>query len=223
MNRTFLKFGVAVLMVAMAGMTAGCKTGQKFEAPKIPSIQPENVHGVMAPDDNNIWIVGNYGIIYHSSDGGKNWVAQNSGMKTLLCDGVFVDAKTGWVIGINGTILHTSDGGNTWVKQDSGTQKHLFGIAFTDKDYGWAVGEYSTIIHTTDGGATWKPQQPEADKIYNNVCFTDRQNGWIVGEAGSMVHTTDGGTTWTQVVPKVFERNGLEDEYERPRPSLFCI
>jgi photosystem II stability/assembly factor-like uncharacterized protein len=223
MNKTFYTACSVIILTAFATVVGGCKTGEKFEAPKIPFITAENVHGVMAPDDNNIWIVGNYGTIHHSSDGGKNWVSQDSGIKTLLVDGVFIDSKTGWVIGIDGVIIHTTDGGATWVKQNSGTTKHLFGISFTDKDYGWAVGEYSTIIHTTDGGATWVSQQPEADKIYNNVHFVDRQNGFIVGEAGAMVRTTDGGATWMPVMPKIFERESLEDEYERPRPTLFCV
>lgn len=223
MYKTFYTACSVIIFAAFAAVVGGCKTGEKFEAPKIPFITAENVHGVMAPDDNNIWTVGNYGMIHHSSDGGKNWVSQDSGIKTLLVDGVFIDSKTGWVIGIDGVIIHTADGGATWVKQNSGTTKHLFGISFTDKDYGWAVGEYSTIIHTTDGGVTWTSQQPEADKIYNNVYFVDRQNGFIVGEAGAMVRTTDGGATWTPVMPKIFERESLEDEYERPRPTLFCV
>ena len=218
----FVCITITALMLA-AGFGAGCKTGEKITAPKIPTITPENTHGIMAPDDKNIWICGNYGILFHSGDGGKEWVSQNSGIKTLLVDGVFVDDKTGWIVGIDGTIIHTSDGGATWVKQNSGTTKHLFGICFVDKDYGWAVGEFSTILHTRDGGKTWAPQQPEADKIFNSVFFMDRQNGYIVGETGTILRTIDGGATWVAIMPKAFERKDIEDEFERPRPSLFCV
>jgi photosystem II stability/assembly factor-like uncharacterized protein len=223
MKKSLMTVCAVLIMAAVVAVTGGCKTGEKFQAPKIPTITPENVHGILAADENNLWLVGNYGIIFHSSDSGKTWVEQTSGIKTLLADGVFIDRKTGWVVGIDGTIIHTADGGKTWVKQNSGTTKHLFGISFTDKDYGWVVGEFSTILHTTDGGNTWAPQQPVADKIYNSVCFKDRQNGFIVGEAGAMVRTSDGGKTWTPVVPKIFERASVEDEYERPRPTLFCV
>ena len=223
MRRTKLMIAAKVLIALVIGTGTGCKTGEKINPPKIPTITPENVTAIMAPDENNLWIIGNYGIIFHSSDAGKNWVSQDSGIKTLLNDGFFIDNKTGWVVGVDGTIIHTADGGNNWVKQNSGTIRHLMDITFTDKDYGWAVGEFSTILHTTDGGKTWAPQQPEADKIYNSVKFVDQQNGFIVGEAGVMFRTTDGGKTWTPVMPKAFERKDLEDEYERPRPSLFCV
>jgi photosystem II stability/assembly factor-like uncharacterized protein len=224
MNKRLFKWWMIVLVaVIIAGFGAGCKTGEKLAAPKIPTITPENINMIMAPDENNLWLAGNYGIIFHSSDGGKNWESQNSGIKTLLTDGTFTDSKNGWIVGIDGVIIHTGDGGATWVKQNSGTAKHLMSIAFTDTDYGWAVGEFSTVLHTTDGGKTWAPQQPEADKIYNDVYFLDRQNGFIVGEAGTMFRTIDGGATWVKIVPKAFERKDLEDEYERPRPSLFCV
>jgi photosystem II stability/assembly factor-like uncharacterized protein len=223
MNKLLFKWRVIALVAFMIAGVAGCKTGEKMTAPKIPTITPENVLVIMAPDEKNLWLAGNYGIIFNSSDGGKNWASQTSGIKTPLTDGIFIDSKNGWIVGIDGVIIHTDDGGATWVKQNSGTNKHLMNITFTDKDYGWAVGEFSTILHTTDGGKTWAPQQPEADKIYNDVCFLDRQNGYIVGEAGTMFRTIDGGAHWVQIVPKVFERKSLDDEFERPRPSLFCV
>jgi len=223
MRKIELIFAATILITLVTGVGTGCKTGEKINPPKIPTITPENVTAIMAPDENNLWIIGNYGTIFHSSDAGKNWASQSSGIKTLLTDGLFIDNKTGWIVGVDGTIIHTADGGNTWVKQNSGTIRHLMDITFTDKDYGWAVGEFSTILHTTDGGTTWTPQQPEADKIYNSVCFINRQNGFVVGEGGTMFRTIDGGATWVHVMPKAFERKDLDDEFERPRPSLFCV
>ena len=223
MNKLLFKWWVIAFGAFIITGGTGCKTGEKLAAPKIPSITPENVTAIMAPEENNLWLIGNYGIIFHSSDGGTTWASQTSGIKTLLTDGIFIDSKNGWVAGIDGVIIHTEDGGKTWVRQNSGTTKHLMNITFTDKDYGWAVGEFSTVLHTTDGGKSWAPQQPEADKIYNDVGFLDRQNGFIVGEAGAMFRTIDGGATWVPIVPRAFERKDLEDEYERPRPSLFCV
>ncbi|MCP4716720.1 MAG: hypothetical protein GY868_16485, partial [Deltaproteobacteria bacterium] len=215
---------LTVLFAVMIGQIGCAKSRQKMDTPKINMITPENIHGVIAPDDEHIWITGNYGVIFHSADGGASWVQQESGVKeSILVDGVFLDARTGWVVGINGTILHTGDGGSTWVKQQTGTKRHLFGIAFADRLNGWAVGEWSTILHTADGGLTWTPQAEEADRLYNNVCFVDRQTGWIVGERGTVLHTRDGGVTWEEQMPKDFERHSFEDELLRPRPTLFSV
>lgn len=204
--------------------TACSRSEQKMKVPDIKMITRENLHCVIAPDDNNIWITGAFGAIYHSSDGGRNWTPQESGEnQSILCAGVFLDDRTGWVVGINGTILHTTDGGNTWTRQNTGTKRHLFGISFVDKNNGWAVGEWGTVIHTTDGGATWSAQRKEMDKSFNNIFFVDAQNGWLVGERGTLLHTTDGGATWNPQTPKAFERASLEEQLENPPPSLFGI
>jgi len=190
----------------------------------IKSITRENVHGVIAADDKNIWITGNYGLISHSADGGTTWTDQNSGIdKGIIVDGIFLDNSTGWVVGLYGTILHTDNGGSSWIKQETNTNRHLFGVFFTDKDHGWAVGEWGTVLYTEDGGNTWNKQREEIDRTFNNVTFTDEKTGWIVGERGVIFHTVDGGQNWERKLPKAFERESFEEELENPPPSLFGI
>jgi len=82
-------FTATVLIALVIGTGAGCKTGEKLNPPKIPTITPENVTAIMAPDENNLWIIGNYGIIFHSSDAGKNWGKPEFGHKTLFLPMVF--------------------------------------------------------------------------------------------------------------------------------------
>jgi photosystem II stability/assembly factor-like uncharacterized protein len=227
MIRIFINAVAFFAIICIIILGAGCsRTEQKMEVPEIKVITMDNVHGVIAPDDDHIWITGNWGIIYHSSDGGESWTKQDSGVKdseAILCDGVFLDTKNGWVVGIRGTILHTTDGGSTWTRQNTGTDRHLFGICFTDNEYGWAVGEWGAIIHTTDGGKTWQKQGEEFDRMLNNITFVDRKEGWIVGERGVIMHTTDGGASWSTQLPKAFERVDEEEELLNPAPSLFGV
>ena len=175
MTKAVCKLGLIFILSSIMTLGTGCskskETTKKFD---IKVITPENVHGVMAPDNDNIWITGNYGIIYHSSDGGETWIEQDSKIvKGILCDGIFLDNNTGWAVGTYGTVIHTSDSGETWTKLNTGTDRHLFGIFFLNKDLGWAVGEWGTIIHTKDGGRTWNSQVEEADKALNNIAFHD--------------------------------------------------
>jgi photosystem II stability/assembly factor-like uncharacterized protein len=223
--KTFFKGVTLIAVICVMVFTSGCKRSvQKMKAPDTKKITRENIHGVVSYGDDNIWIVGNYGLIYHSSNEGENWIKQDSGVKeTILCDGFFVDPMTGWVVGVYGVILHTTDGGATWTRQDPGTDRHLFDICFVDENHGWAVGEWSTIIHTTDGGRTWERQGEESDKVFNNVFFADRKNGWLVGEQGVIMHTDDGGINWNVQLPKSFERASLEEYYENQPPALFGI
>ncbi|MCP4716814.1 MAG: hypothetical protein GY868_16955 [Deltaproteobacteria bacterium] len=202
----------------------GCgKSKSKLKMPSIKMITPEYILAVDEPESGKIWIAGNYGVIFHSSDGGENWAEQASGVTDMLCDVDFVDSQTGWISGIKGIMLHTRDGGATWIKQNPGTERHLLSISFVDKEYGWAIGNFATIVHTRDGGATWVSQSVEDDRIFSKVYFVDRRNGWVVGERGAMLHTADGGATWTDVVPEFFVRETLEEEYDNPRQGLFGV
>lgn len=225
MVKAVFKIGFILTLAALLSMSTGCsKSKEATKKINIKTITPENVHGVMAPDDNNIWISGNYGIIYHSSDGGENWVRQKSNVERgILVDGIFLDNKTGWLVGTYGNVLHTENGGKTWIKQNTGTGKHLFGIFFLNKDLGWAVGEWGTIIHTKDGGKTWEIQGEKMDRTFNNVAFLDENTGWIVGEQGTIRHTKDGGITWETQLPAAFYRETLEEYYDDQPPALFCV
>jgi photosystem II stability/assembly factor-like uncharacterized protein len=222
------RLGVLFVTVCLAGFFTSSWSDAAEQAaakpePKVQSITKENIHGVIAPDDKNIWLVGNYGIIFHSSDAGATWNPQKSGVETLLTDGIFLNSKVGWVAGIGGTILHTTDGGATWSKQKTNTEKHLFSVSFVNATKGWAVGEEGTIITTQDGGKTWSAQGEPSDRSYNNVLFVDENNGLIVGETGTILKTGDGGMTWAKIVPKIFERASLDEEIERPRQSLYGL
>ncbi|MCX8042620.1 MAG: YCF48-related protein [Desulfobacterota bacterium] len=194
-----------------------------MKIPDIKMVTSENITAVSAPDENHVWIAGDYGVIFHSSDGGTTWREQRSGVDVMLCDIQFIDTKTGWIVGGQGTLLATTDGGTTWIRYDTGVMRHLLSLSFVDTQYGWVVGEFATILYTQDGGKTWQTLGEQSDLLYNRVCFVDRMTGWIVGEAGLILHTTDGGRTWNQQMPEFFKRDNLEDEYDRPRPTLFGL
>ena len=88
------------------------------EMPEMKTISEDNLHGVIAPDKNHIWITGNFGTIFHSNNGGVSWEKQDSGGENfLISDGSFIDSKQGWLAGTRGTILHTNSAGKKWKKQ----------------------------------------------------------------------------------------------------------
>ncbi len=209
-------YAVIILSVCFAG--AGCRG--KMLAPKPPlnlyKITAANLHGVSTVGIDNIWIVGGYGAIYHSGDGGKNWTRQTSGVDDLLCSVNFVDEKTGWASGIYGTMVHTEDGGTTWVRQNPGTDNHLFKIQFLNKNLGWAIGNMGTILHTVDSGKTWSSQREPEDINLHDVCFVDENNGWVAGEFGRILYTSDGGKTWVQQKPQALFANENDQWADTP-------
>jgi photosystem II stability/assembly factor-like uncharacterized protein len=158
----------------------------------------DNLYGAKFLDAQQGWVVGAFGSIARTTDGGKSWQPQVSKTTQQLYDVDFVDTKQGWIVGRQGLILHTADGGATWETQASGTDQHLFSVDFVDDQYGVAVGDFGTILVTRDGGRHWESRALSQDVILYDVAMADRTHGWIAGEVGTVLATADGGETWTK-------------------------
>ncbi len=158
----------------------------------------EDLLDVQFVDDNSGWASGRWGTVMHTSDGGRTWLRQRTGVDYTLASIHFADANNGWAVGDEGTIIHTADGGKTWVKQSSPVRLFLTRVHFRNAKVGWAVGEHTHILHTSDGGATWTIQFTSGDFILKSLSFADDNTGWAVGEYGFIFRTTNGGKTWVR-------------------------
>ena len=78
----------------------------------------DKFYDVAVADNGNVWIVGEFGKVVHSADGGKTWVRQTSGTTNSLLGVDFVNDREGWAVGAWGIIIHTKDGGEKWEKQE---------------------------------------------------------------------------------------------------------
>jgi len=138
-------------------------------------------------DDKHGWIVGDYGRIFRSTDGGTTWSLQKTGTDAILLDVEFVDPLNGWAVGEMGTILHSSDGGITWETQTSEITYLMNGVEFADRLEGW-ICTYGNILHTTDGGNNWRVQIERKMWFYD--IYTDK-NGkiWASGDYGEIMHS----------------------------------
>jgi len=56
-------------------------------------VTSEYILSIDEPEAGKVWIAGNYGVIFHSEDGGETWELQQSGAQVMLCDVDFVDSK----------------------------------------------------------------------------------------------------------------------------------
>lgn len=159
-------------------------------------------------DAQHAWAVGDFGVIASTSDGGKTWKAQISGVKKNLRSVTFFDAKTGWVAGDEGTLLYTSDGGAKWQQQKVETNANITKVFFIDPKVGWLTTSSDgkgSVLSTNDGGKTWK-LLTTVELPLLDVHFTNKDVGWAVGgramgrrgSAGIILKTTDGGKTWTK-------------------------
>ena len=187
----------ALLTAAMLGVLPARGASGEGGAHPRPQIV-EDLYDAHFLDPAQGWVVGAFGSIYHTADGGRHWRAQKTPSTQHLYGVSFADAERGWAVGRSGEVLYTHDGGEHWVEQKSGTGKHLFKVCFLDAREGWAVGDWGVVIHTRDGGVTWEDRSVSEDRVLYAVDFADHENGWMVGESGSIRHTGDGGETWRE-------------------------
>ena len=113
---------------------------------KEPALQ-ENFSGVDILD-SRVWVVGYYGTLLYSADGGSNWSAQSTGTTEHLFGLTALNEQTAWAVGNRGTILHTQDGGRSWINASLSEDLTLSSVAFVNSTKGWIVGEFGVIFQT---------------------------------------------------------------------------
>lgn len=117
---------------------------------------------IVAPGEKHAWRVGDAGMIERTTDRGKTWKPQNSGVTAGLTAGSATSDKVCWVVGRGGTLLLTTDGGKHWKLLSSPIPEDLGGIHATNATHAtiWDVPNRKSF-ETSDGGETWKPAANE--------------------------------------------------------------
>jgi len=169
------------------------------------------LYDVQFVDKNTGWIVGEFGNIYHTTDGGQNWKTQQ---ETLIGAGIyssldiptffgasFIDTQNGVVAGLETKVARTRDGGTVWkfepldVKDGGDPLYQPFQFPDTTA---WAVGAAGMVVHQRSTGEPWMrvPLGMEVNTWLRGIYFRNKDDGWVVGGYGLILHTTDGGQTW---------------------------
>ncbi len=112
---------------------------------------------ILAPDNKHGWRVGPAGKIERSTDAGKTWKTQDSGVNADLLAGSAPSDKVCWIAGKAGILLLTTDGGKHWKQLTSPIADDLGGVHALDAQHAsiWDVPN-GKRFETSDGGLTWK-------------------------------------------------------------------
>lgn len=153
---------------------------------------------VTFPTADRGWIVGEFGVILASSDGGASWVPQPNPVATALFGVRFTDGAHGWAVGLESVMLRTADGGNTWTVHPLPTPAEsavaVYDVAVSGR-FGWAVGDSGLLLRSGDGGATWHRAELPIElsgNWFRGVSLLPSGRGIIVGSGGSMLITDQG-------------------------------
>ena len=138
-------------------------------------------------DATHGWVVGEFGTILVTTDGGRTWKQQQSPVETTLFGAYFENRERGWAVGMDAVILQTTDGGRTWRQvQAPLRERSLYDIGLSGQ-YGWIAGDSGTLLKTVDGGRTWNVEPLPialAANWFRTVQLRSDGRGQIAGAEG---------------------------------------
>ncbi len=183
-------------------------------------------YGVHFVDQQNGWIIGEYGNIRHTADGGKTWDSQHEalldqmvakgGNKDVMALGAFFrvrfsDPLNGIIVGAAGAIAITTDGGVQWQWVSREGDKadvpslHLYNAVLPGQNgHIVATGTNGLVLLSDNKGADWKPATIPGGVFtwINGIAFSPEGKGVLVGGKGLILLTDDEGKTWREFVEK---------------------
>ena len=107
-------------------------------------------------DANTGWTVGANGTILKTTDAGKTWQSQNSGIDAAIRLVRFADANNGWAQGDYGAILRTTDGGASWTVSKPTSYYAALSLQILDAKTLLMKDSNGNIMSSADGGVSWK-------------------------------------------------------------------
>jgi len=160
------------------------------------------------------WVVGEYGTIIRTANGGKTWKHQSSGTVDGISDVDFVDADHGWASTDAGKVLRTADSGATWTSYALPSGFSAYAVDFASTKTGYAGNSVGSVYKTTDGGLTWTALPSPGVSSIQVIAFKTTKTGWVCDDEGTIVKTTDGGATWhAKTWPHYIPSGGDDYEY----------
>lgn len=188
--------------------------GQEGWVDQTPPTFYPGILAVYAIDSENVWAVGEQGLILHTTDGGVNWDQVTSGTARSLYTVEFINADTGWVAGdddaVEPTVLRTVNGGESWEPQslDGTGALPIFDVDFiksssSESITGYITGGVGLTWKTENYGELWESIRNDWENTFWSSHFVSTDTGWFVGtpsvaEPYTIMHTYDGGESWHQ-------------------------
>lgn len=166
-----------------------------FEMNAQPTV---NEHSIKFLNTSIATIVGEDGVILKTTNGGRNWVEQTSGITNVLYGFDYLDNNNSIAVGENGVTVKTTNGGTDWQVIASGSLEHLRDVEILNAQNVLICGDNGTILLSTDAGETYNLVQNITSRKLSDISFYNTNIGFIVGDDGTVLKTENGGQTWVE-------------------------
>ncbi|MFT5643371.1 MAG: photosystem II stability/assembly factor-like uncharacterized protein [Janthinobacterium sp.] len=154
------------------------------------------------------YVVGSYGQIFHTADGGKHWesLANRLNNPVGLHYNALSRTQTGALViaGERGKVYRSRDDGATWKTFDTGYIGHLYGVlGLADDDGGaqrmLAFGFGGHILQGSDDGSVWREVPAVSKKSLIGAIMAPDGSIVLAAQDGSLLLSNDLGDSFTML------------------------
>ena len=153
----------------------------------------------------NLVVVGNQGVIIHSSDNGASWQRVELPDWPALIDVSACPNGNFIALAFAPLVFVSTDAGASWTPRPIPTSESPQALTCAPDNKIWVVGAFTNRWASSDAGESWVETTDDEDALLTTVQFFDALNGVITGEFGTVMTTTDGGESWVTHEPLVDE------------------
>ncbi len=152
------------------------------------------LNDVYCISENSVVVVGDFGVILKTTDGGEHWISKSSPTTEHIVKVQFVNAYVGFAVTSAGTVLKTTDAGETWSSTTAFNASYYTSLSCVNQNTLFIAKD--ELKKSTDGGQTFTTIIAPANIFL--IQFLNEQTGYISCESG-FYKTIDGGNSWTSM------------------------
>lgn len=159
-------------------------------------------------DGKRGWVVGHWGQILHTEDGGETWKLQRIDINVdqPLFSVYFSDARHGIAVGLWSLALRTADGGTSWTPLKMPTMSanekagpNLYQIFAARNNVLYVAAEQGLVFKSPDGGETWDLLNTGNHGSFWTGLSTRDDSVLVGGLNGKIWRSVDAGRTWSEL------------------------
>ncbi|WP_299734288.1 YCF48-related protein [uncultured Endozoicomonas sp.] len=144
-------------------------------------------NAIAGDGEGNVYLVGETGLLFHSSDNGDNWNRLDSIYQGSLF-GVSADKKRVMVFGLRGNAFLSTDKGDNWQPISTNLQETLFGSTILNNGQAILVGNAGAIVKESQSEA-WLATNRSNRQLLNALAENALGQLIAVGQGG--IHRLD--------------------------------
>lgn len=151
-----------------------------------PPLSNRHIYGMVQASDGSLFLVGESGLIAHSTDDGKTWHVQKSIYPGTFFGILKLPNGNLLIYGMDGHVYTSSDLGRHWQRSKVPVAQSLFGGRVTSDGRIVLVGADNTVLVSGDGGKTFMRDEPRgAPKLASVLALPD--GSWLIAGTGGLV------------------------------------